>query len=102
VNRTEAEQRGFDYLDITPSSRQAAQDRTLLARDNLHPSGQMYAAWARLALPIVCQALGGGGAVPTDRPASAPGETDKPSDLGLGGKEKVLRDLKTRTLQGDR
>ncbi|MGH7964045.1 MAG: SGNH/GDSL hydrolase family protein, partial [Candidatus Binatia bacterium] len=59
VNRAEAEQRGVHYIDVTPSSRRAAQDRTLLAKDQLHPSGQMYADWARLALPAACQALTG-------------------------------------------
>lgn len=59
VNRVEAEQRGVHYIDITPSSRQAAQDRTLLAKDQLHPAGQMYTTWARLVLPVACQALAG-------------------------------------------
>lgn len=57
IARTEAEQRGLAYVDITPTSRQAAQDRGLLAKDQLHPSGRMYTEWARLAFPAACQAL---------------------------------------------
>jgi len=59
VNRAEAEKRGVRYIDITPSSRQAAQDRSLLAKDELHFAGQMYTTWARLVLPVACQALAG-------------------------------------------
>jgi lysophospholipase L1-like esterase len=51
VNRDEALQAGAGYVDVTPISRRAAQDAALLAGDGLHPSGGMYAEWARLALP---------------------------------------------------
>jgi lysophospholipase L1-like esterase len=57
VNRTETERVGALYLDITPLSRQAADDPALLAEDDLHPSGKMYEQWAQMALPLVCQAL---------------------------------------------
>jgi lysophospholipase L1-like esterase len=57
VNRAEAARVGALYLDITPLSRQAADDLTLLADDELHPSGKMYGQWAQMALPLVCQAL---------------------------------------------
>lgn len=33
------------YIDITPHSRLAANDLSLLAVDELHPSGKMYAEW---------------------------------------------------------
>ena len=33
--------------------------RSLIAKDGLHPSGAMYAAWAALALPAACTALTG-------------------------------------------
>jgi lysophospholipase L1-like esterase len=58
VNREEAERAGARYVDVTPVSREAAQDRSLTASDGLHPSGQMYAKWARLALLEACDALG--------------------------------------------
>ena len=34
------------YTDITPGSRNAAADLSLVATDGLHPSGKMYASWA--------------------------------------------------------
>jgi lysophospholipase L1-like esterase len=51
VNRAEAVRAGVSYVDVTPISRRAAADPSLLAGDGLHPSGKMYAEWARLALP---------------------------------------------------
>ncbi|MBN1149327.1 MAG: SGNH/GDSL hydrolase family protein [Anaerolineales bacterium] len=45
------------YIDVTSQSRLAAQDSALLAPDGLHPSGEMYAAWARLVLPAAIAAL---------------------------------------------
>lgn len=50
---------GTMYVDVTPNSRLAAEDATLIAKDGLHPSGAMYAAWAALALPAACRALTG-------------------------------------------
>jgi lysophospholipase L1-like esterase len=58
VNRQETEVAGARYVDITPGSRQAASDPSLLASDGLHPSGAMYASWARLVLPEALAALG--------------------------------------------
>lgn len=36
---------GIKYFNITPASRLAADDSTLLAADKLHPSGKMYKLW---------------------------------------------------------
>lgn len=60
INREETERAGARYVDVTPISRAAAGDPALLADDGLHPSGRMYAAWAALALPAACEALGCG------------------------------------------
>ncbi len=38
------------YIDITPHSRLAANDNSLLASDGLHPSGKMYAEWVNQLL----------------------------------------------------
>ncbi len=46
------------YFDITPISRKAKQDLSLIAEDGLHPSGKMYAAWANLMLDDVRSMLG--------------------------------------------
>lgn len=45
VNKEEALREGVGYVDITPGSRKAAADLSLLAEDGLHPSGKMYAEW---------------------------------------------------------
>jgi lysophospholipase L1-like esterase len=45
------------FLDITPISRQAATDATLIATDGLHPSGVMYGSWVDLMLPQVKEML---------------------------------------------
>ncbi len=46
-----------NYTNITPISRQAAADSTLIAPDGLHPSGKMYALWMQLLEPSVAAAL---------------------------------------------
>jgi lysophospholipase L1-like esterase len=57
VNREESEKANVHYVDITPISREAVNDPTLIAADGLHPSDKMYAKWAELALPKALQAL---------------------------------------------
>lgn len=57
VNGEETEKAGAQYVDITPISRDAVTDPSLIADDGLHPSGKMYAEWAQLALPIVLEIL---------------------------------------------
>ena len=53
INKEESEKRFVTYIDVTPISRQAANDLTLLASDDLHPSGKMYNLWVRLLAPKV-------------------------------------------------
>jgi lysophospholipase L1-like esterase len=57
VNKAETEKADAHYIDITPFSREAINDSSLIASDGLHPSGKMYAEWAKLALPVVLQIL---------------------------------------------
>ena len=57
ANREEAEKAGVHFVDVTPVSREAANDPTLIASDGLHPSGKMYAEWARLVLPEALKIL---------------------------------------------
>lgn len=53
VNKAVAKAKGANYIDITDISRDAKTTRSLVAYDNLHPSGRMYALWAeRLAVAI--------------------------------------------------
>lgn len=50
INQAVTLQYNIKYLDITPSTREALYDRTLLADDGLHPSKIEYRKWAvRLA-----------------------------------------------------
>jgi len=57
VNRAESEKAGVHYVDVTPGSREATDDISLVASDGLHPSGKMYSEWARLAYPEALKAL---------------------------------------------
>lgn len=57
VNRKVSEEAGVRYVDVTRVSKSVAGDPTLTARDDLHPSGRMYALWAELALPEARAAL---------------------------------------------
>jgi lysophospholipase L1-like esterase len=57
VNRAEAQMAGVHYLDVTSISRQAADDSSLLAPDDLHPSPKMYAQWVDVILPLATEIL---------------------------------------------
>jgi lysophospholipase L1-like esterase len=57
VCQTQAEQAGSRYVNITPLSRRAANDPTLLASDGLHPSAKMYGLWVDLLVPVAQEAL---------------------------------------------
>ncbi len=58
VNEEETRVRGARYVNVTAVSRQIVHNPNLLAADGLHPSGLMYAEWARLALPLAIAAIG--------------------------------------------
>ena len=57
INREETEKAGAHYIDITPISREAVNDPSLIAGDGLHPSGKMYTEWSKLALPVALDIL---------------------------------------------
>ena len=40
----------ISYTDITPSTREAKNDASLIAKDGLHPSGKEYTRWAELLM----------------------------------------------------
>ena len=44
---------GVHYLDITPISREAKNEASLVARDGLHPSSEQYLKWSQLLVPLV-------------------------------------------------
>ena len=57
INREETLAEGVSYTDITPGSRLAATDLSLVASDGLHPSGKMYANWAIAVAPAIIKAF---------------------------------------------
>ena len=48
---------GVHYLDITPISRKAKDDLSLVASDGLHPSGEQYRQWSVLLAPLMEEEL---------------------------------------------
>lgn len=57
INKSIALSHNISYTDITPLSRLAENDSSLIAGDGLHPSGKQYAAWALLLAPEIKQVL---------------------------------------------
>ena len=53
----EAVKAGAHFVDVTPISRKAMNDPSLIASDGLHPSAKMYTEWAKLVLPIATSIL---------------------------------------------
>ncbi len=47
----------ISYTDITPLTREAKTDASLIAGDGLHPSGKEYAKWAELLAPEIEKVL---------------------------------------------
>jgi lysophospholipase L1-like esterase len=57
INKSISLKAGVNYLDITPISREAAIDPTLVAPDGLHPSAKMYSMWVNILEPMVMARL---------------------------------------------
>lgn len=53
ANKLVAEKYKVHYINITPGTREAANDKELLAADGLHPSGKEYAKWAKEVAAII-------------------------------------------------
>ena len=53
INRRITEAFGVSYTDITPGSRDASTNSSLVASDGLHPSGLEYKKWAELLAPKI-------------------------------------------------
>ncbi len=51
VKEEETVKKGVLFIDITPISRQAINDVSLIAEDGLHPSGKMYQQWVEKISP---------------------------------------------------
>ncbi|MBM3126468.1 MAG: SGNH/GDSL hydrolase family protein [Chloroflexi bacterium] len=57
INEQESLRAGVPYVNVTPVSRQAAGDPSLIAADGLHPAGAMYKLWVAQILPVVLPRL---------------------------------------------
>ena len=57
INKEETLALGVSYTDITPASRLAKSDESLVASDGLHPSEKMYLDWAIQLEPKVLKGL---------------------------------------------
>ncbi len=53
ISRKIAEGHNISFINITPISRRAKSDTTLIADDGLHPSGKMYRKWVSKILPAI-------------------------------------------------
>ena len=57
INKSVTDAYNCTYLDITPSTREAGTDRSLIAYDGLHPSGLEYRRWANRLAPMMLPVL---------------------------------------------
>jgi len=53
INKQIALAKSVNYIDITPATRMAATDPSLIAGDGLHPSGKEYTVWAVLLAAVI-------------------------------------------------
>ncbi len=57
INERISKQYKVHYVNITPFTRQAATDKTLVAKDGLHPSGKDYERWAEKVKDVMMKEL---------------------------------------------
>jgi lysophospholipase L1-like esterase len=53
----ESSKRGLKVVDIFPLSKKMGQDKSLVAKDGLHPSAKAYAEWEKIILPAALELL---------------------------------------------
>src|SRR5712691_1877400 len=53
----EARKRGLSVVDIFPISKKMCQDKSLVAKDGLHPSAKEYAEWEKIIFPAALELL---------------------------------------------
>jgi acyl-CoA thioesterase-1 len=53
----EARKRGLEVVDIFPLSKKMGQDKSLVAKDGLHPSAKEYAEWEKIIFPAALALL---------------------------------------------
>lgn len=57
VNKAVSIQYKVNYINITPDTRKALNDSSLLAPDQLHPSGNAYKKWAEKVADVIYEQL---------------------------------------------
>jgi lysophospholipase L1-like esterase len=53
----EARKRGLEVVDIFPLSKKMGEDKSLVAKDGLHPSAKEYAEWEKIIFPAAVELL---------------------------------------------
>jgi len=53
----EAKKRGLSVVDIFPLSKKMGDDKSLVAKDGLHPSAKEYAEWEKIIFPVALEML---------------------------------------------
>jgi len=53
----EAHKRGLEVVDIFPLSKKMGHDKSLVAKDGLHPSAKAYAEWEKIIFPVALELL---------------------------------------------
>ena len=53
----EAKRRGLQVVDIFSLSKKMGEDRSLVAKDGLHPSAKEYAEWEKIIFPAALELL---------------------------------------------
>ena len=53
----EAHKRGLKIVDIFPLSKKMGKDKSLVAKDGLHPSAKAYAEWEKIIFPAALELL---------------------------------------------
>lgn len=57
INERISKQYKVHYINITPFTREAATDKTLIAKDGLHPSAKDYTRWAEKVKEVIMKEL---------------------------------------------
>jgi lysophospholipase L1-like esterase len=57
INKALSIQYKVQYVDVTPGSKSAKNDPSLIAQDGLHPSDKQYAVWAKKIVELIASQL---------------------------------------------
>jgi len=57
INKSVTLQHNTNYIDITPGTKEANSDLSLITTDGLHPSGKEYGKWAKMVAEKISRVL---------------------------------------------